>query len=158
MLTHSARALLYSTALCLSACKRVFPSICQTVNRSSVCYCSDSDGWRDSDDAEQDTIRLLSAIDGMLCSMRLCPCPPHDTEDNMSSQTWEGPSGVLGRDSRGAISMWFQPRAKGGGREASLERWLVTALPGQETFTTLCERETLSEAKFFSCLSSQWSE
>lgn len=67
-------ALMYSTAL--SVCMQAHLSLrLPDLNGSTVCDHSD-EGWRETDNSMEDTIRLDSAIPGMQWSMQLCQPPP----------------------------------------------------------------------------------
>lgn len=136
------------------ASSSVSPSARQTVsvilNGSSVRDHSHRDGWRNTDDGGRDSLRLDSAISGMPQSMRLRPCPPHDTEDKMSAQTEERDrqarwAGFL----RGAVfSMRFEPRGKGG-VVASRKVICQGLLRSGDIHHIVCEKHCLVPRFFF---------
>lgn len=82
-----------------------------------------------------------------------------DTEDKMSSQTGDGPPGVVGKGfTRGTFFPCGSSRSQGEPRGVvPLERSFVRARFDRETFTTVCGRHCLKPSFFFFlfCLSSQ---
>lgn len=143
-------ALMYSTAL--SVCMQAHLSLrLPDLNGSTVCDHSD-EGWRETDNSMEDTIRLDSAIPGMQWSMQLCqppptPTPPHPilTQRAKWAHWLEGPSGMVERVSRGSVfpcgsSLWC-------GRASEKRRIPVKVIrqgSGQETFIALCVRNIVS--------------
>lgn len=161
-------ALMYSTAL--SVCMQAHLSLrLPDLNGSTVCDHSD-EGWRETDNSMEDTIRLDSAIPGMQWSMQLCQPPPHphsapphlDTKGKMSPLTWgtfrHGGTGFKGV----SFSMWFQPLVREGVWEASYPcKGHPSGLRSGDIHRIVREKHCLMPScffflLFFSCVSSVW--
>lgn len=161
-------ALMYSTAL--SVCMQAHLSLrLPDLNGSTVCDHSD-EGWRETDNSMEDTIRLDSAIPGMQWSMQLCQPPPHphsapphlDTKGKMSPLTWgtfrHGGTGFKGV----SFSMWFHPLVREGVWEASYPcKGHPSGLRSGDIHRIVREKHCLMPScffflLFFSCVSSVW--
>lgn len=116
MLTHSkSQALIYSTpcvAICLHSSSSVSPSARQSVsvilNRSSVCDHSDEDGWRNTDAGRQVTLRVDSAIPGMLHATYGC-VPLMTLRTKWAHRLEREPQAKWAGFHGGHFSIWFQP-------------------------------------------------